>query len=114
VKEAALKLGIPIYQPERLRKSTEVINALSDARPDLIVVVAFGQILPENVLSIPKYACINVHASLLPKYRGAGPIQWALIRGEKEIGVTTMLMDADGCGYGYGADVAEKNDSDGF
>ncbi|NOY83329.1 MAG: methionyl-tRNA formyltransferase [Nitrospirae bacterium] len=94
VKEAALKLGIPIYQPERLRKATEVIDLLSAARPDLIVVVAFGQILPENVLNIPKYACINVHASLLPKYRGAGPIQWALSRGEKEIGVTTMLMDA--------------------
>ena len=94
VKDAALKLQIPIYQPERLRKSTVVIDALSALRPDLIVVVAFGQILPENVLNIPKYGCINVHASLLPQYRGAGPIQWALIRGEKEIGVTTMLMDA--------------------
>lgn len=94
VKEAAVGLKIPIYQPEYLRKSGEVIKALSAFRPDVIVVVAFGQILPESVLKIPTYACINVHASLLPKYRGAGPIQWALIRGETEIGVTTMLMDA--------------------
>jgi len=94
MKEAALKMNIPIYQPERLRKSAEAIEALSACKPDLIVVVAFGQVLPESVLEIPKYACINVHASLLPKYRGAGPIQWALICGEKEIGVTTMLMDA--------------------
>ncbi len=94
VKEAASDMEIPVYQPERLRKSSEVIEALSSARPDLIVVVAFGQILPQSVLKIPKYGCINVHASLLPKYRGAGPIQWALIRGEKELGVTTMLMDA--------------------
>lgn len=94
VKEAAVDLEIPIYQPECLRKSSEVIKALSVFQPDVIVVVAFGQILPESVLKIPKYGCINVHASLLPKYRGAGPIQWALIRGETEIGVTTMLMDA--------------------
>ncbi len=93
VKTAALAMDIPIFQPERLRKSPDLITELSQLAPDLIVVVAFGQILPANVLAIPKQGCINVHSSLLPKYRGAGPIQWAIIQGESETGVTTMQMD---------------------
>lgn len=94
VKTAAIKNGIPVFQPERLRKAPDVVETLTRLAPDLIVVIAFGQILPENVLKIPGYGCINVHASLLPKYRGAGPIQWAIIHGEKETGITTMKMDA--------------------
>lgn len=93
IKTAAAAMGIPVFQPERLRKSQELINALRQLSPDLIIVVAFGQILPADVLDIPKQGCINVHSSLLPKYRGAGPIQWAIIRGERETGVTTMQMD---------------------
>ncbi len=94
IKIAAEEKGIPVFQPERLKKADHLIETLRELAPDLIVVVAFGQILPENVLKIPKYGCINVHASLLPLYRGAGPIQWAIIRGETETGVTTMEMDA--------------------
>lgn len=94
VKLAAKKKGIPVYQPERLRKSDELIQTMTALAPDLIVVIAYGQILPERILNIPKRYCINVHTSLLPKYRGAAPIQWAIINGEKETGVTTMRMDA--------------------
>lgn len=94
IKTEALCLGIPVFQPEHLKKSPELTETLLALKPDLIVVVAFGQILPESILQIPKYGCINVHASLLPKYRGAGPIQWAIIQGETETGVTTMQMDA--------------------
>jgi len=93
LKTAAAKLDLPIFQPERLKKSPELLATFVDLNPDLIVVVAFGQILPESVLKIPKYGCINVHASLLPKYRGAGPIQWAIIQGDRETGVSTMQMD---------------------
>lgn len=93
IKTAARAMGIPVFQPERLKKSEALIEQLKAFKPDLIVVVAFGQILPESVLNIPKAGCINVHASLLPKYRGAAPIQWAIIRGETETGVTTMKMD---------------------
>jgi len=93
VKEAALKLGIPVYQPANLKKDEELIQLLKDAAPDFIVVVAYGQILSKEVLDIPRYGCINLHASLLPKYRGAAPINWAIIRGEKVSGNTTMLMD---------------------
>lgn len=93
IKTAALERGLPVYQPERIRKEPGFVEMLKGLAPDLIVVVAFGQILPETVLKIPPLGCINVHASLLPKYRGAAPIQWALIRGEKESGVTTMQMD---------------------
>lgn len=92
VKEEALKHGIPVYQPKKVRDS-EFIAELKKINPDVIVVVAFGQILPEEILALPKYGCINVHASLLPKYRGAAPIQWAVIDGETETGVTTMRMD---------------------
>lgn len=93
IKEVALNNEIEIYQPQRLRKDTEVIDRLKSIEPDFIVVVAYGQILSEEVLNIPKYACVNLHASLLPKYRGAAPINWAIINGEKVSGNTTMLMD---------------------
>jgi len=93
VKETALAHGIPVYQPRRVREE-EFQNTLRELAPDVAVVVAFGQILPQSVLDTPKYGCINVHASLLPKYRGAAPIQWAVIDGEKKSGVTTMQMDA--------------------
>ena len=93
VKEKALEYGIPVYQPVRVRKDEAFFEELTKIQPDVIVVIAFGQILPERILNLPKYGCINIHASLLPKYRGAAPIQWAVIDGEKESGVTTMMMD---------------------
>ena len=93
VKEKALKLGIPVYQPVKVR-DPEFIEIFRQLSPQVCVVVAFGQILPKALLEIPPYGCVNIHASLLPKYRGAAPIQWAVIDGEKESGVTTMLMDA--------------------
>lgn len=92
VKEKALELSIPVYQPEKVR-DPEFIEILKAMDPDVMVVVAFGQLLPKSVLEIPRYGCVNVHASLLPKYRGAAPIQWAVIDGEIESGVTTMFMD---------------------
>ena len=91
VKEIAMEHEIPVYQPVKIREE-QWIEVLKDLAPDVIVVVAFGQIIPKAILELPKYGCINVHASLLPKYRGAGPIQWAVINGEKESGVTTMYM----------------------
>lgn len=94
VKEEALKHDIPVYQPVKLRNDRELIDKLKDLKPDFMVVVAFGQILTQEVLDIPKYGCINLHGSLLPMYRGAAPIQWAVINGEKISGNTTMLMDA--------------------
>ena len=92
VKEKAMELGIPVYQPVKVREP-EFVEVLKELKPDVMVVVAFGQILPKAVLDIPPYGCVNVHASLLPKYRGAAPIQWVVIDGEKESGVTTMMMD---------------------
>ena len=92
VKETALAAGIPVYQPERIREQ-QWLDVLKELRPDVIVVVAFGQIIPEEILKLPPGGCVNVHASLLPKYRGAAPIQWAVINGEHESGVTTMRMD---------------------
>lgn len=92
VKEMALRYGIPVFQPQKLR-APEVVEELRTLAPDLIVVVAFGQILPKSVLAIPRYGCMNVHASLLPKYRGAAPINQAIIDGATETGITTMLMD---------------------
>lgn len=91
VKEVALRENIPVFQPLTL-KNEETIAQIKSFEPDCIVVVAYGRILPESVLSIPKYGCINVHASLLPAYRGAAPIQWAVINGEKKTGITTMYM----------------------
>ena len=92
VKECALKHGIPVYQPESL-KNGEAMPILSELQPDLIVVAAFGMLLKSDVLHFPKYGCINVHASLLLKYRGAAPINKCILEGETETGVTTMLMD---------------------
>lgn len=92
VKAAAQEFNIPVYQPETL-KNGELKPVLDELKPDVIVVVAYGKILPDYVLDYPRYGCINVHASLLPKYRGAAPIQWAIINGETETGVTTMKMD---------------------
>ena len=93
VKELALEAGIPVLQPEKASAEDFVLK-LKSLNPDIIVVVAFGQILRKNVLEIAKYGCVNVHASLLPKYRGASPIQWAVINGEKETGITIMQMDS--------------------
>lgn len=92
VKEKALEHDLPVAQPEKVREET-FVEQLQAIAPDVIVVVAFGQILPESILNIPKYGCINVHASLLPAYRGAAPIQWAVIDGLTESGVTTMYME---------------------
>jgi methionyl-tRNA formyltransferase len=92
VKSAAVAVGIPVQQPAKVRQP-EFLEWCRAAAPDLIVVVAFGQILPKTLLDIPRLGCINVHASLLPKYRGAAPIAWAIIRGETETGITTMQMD---------------------
>lgn len=92
VKETALAAGIEVYQPEKI-KTPEAVEYLRSFQADVIVVVAFGQILSKEILDMPKYGCINVHASLLPKYRGASPIQWAVIDGQKTTGVTTMRMD---------------------
>lgn len=92
VKEKALELGIPVYQPVKVR-DPEFVQVLKNLNPDIIVVVAFGQILPRQVLEVPAFGCVNIHASLLPRYRGAAPIQWAVIDGERESGVTTMMMD---------------------
>ena len=92
VKEVALKHEIPVYQPKKVREA-EFVETLRKIAPDVIVVAAFGQIITKEILEMPKYGCINVHASLLPKYRGAAPIQWAVIDGEPVSGVTTMQMD---------------------
>ena len=92
VKEKALEHGLSVYQPLKAR-TPQFVEILKGLKPDVMVVVAFGQILTKEVLMIPPMGCVNVHASLLPKYRGAAPIQWAIIDGEKETGVTTMMMD---------------------
>lgn len=91
VKKAALAAGLSVYQPAKVREP-EFVEILREMNPEVIVVVAFGQILPKTILELPKYGCINVHASLLPRYRGAAPIQWAVINGEEKSGVTTMYM----------------------
>ncbi|HXB52309.1 MAG TPA: methionyl-tRNA formyltransferase [Rhizomicrobium sp.] len=93
VKEAALRLGLPVYQPERIRRP-EAVAALAGLRPDVMVVVGYGQILPQAVIDIPPHGIINVHASLLPEYRGAAPVQWAIAKGATRTGVTTMRIDA--------------------
>lgn len=91
-KTFALEKGIPIYQPDKIKNNEKFIQEMKALCPDVIVVVAYGKILPIEILEIPKFGCINVHGSLLPQYRGAAPIQWAIINGEKETGVTTMYM----------------------
>lgn len=93
VKQKALEYNLPVLQPEKI-KTEEFTAELERLQPDLIVIVAFGQILSQRILDIPTLGCVNVHASLLPRYRGAAPIHWSIINGEKETGVTTMLMDA--------------------
>jgi len=92
VKRAAEELGLPVFQPSRLR-SPESFKQLEALAPDLIVVVAYAQLLTPQILALPRWGCINVHASLLPAYRGGAPIHWAIVNGEKETGITTMLMD---------------------
>lgn len=93
VKKFALEKGFKIYQPLQIKNNTEFIEEMKKLNPDVICVVAYGTILPKSILEIPKFGCINVHASLLPKYRGAAPIQWAVLNGDKTTGVTTMYMD---------------------
>ncbi len=93
VKKLALEKHLPVLQPERA-KNESFIQQLRDLRPDLIVVAAYGQILPQTILDLPQFGCLNVHTSLLPKFRGAAPIQWAILSGENETGVTIMKMDA--------------------
>ncbi|KRQ86925.1 Methionyl-tRNA formyltransferase [Caloramator mitchellensis] len=93
VKEFAIKKNIKVYQPERLKNNSEVENLIKELNADAIVVVAYGQILPKSILEAPRLGSINVHASLLPKLRGAAPINWAIINGESKTGITTMLMD---------------------
>ena len=93
VKEFAISKSIKIYQPQRIRNNLEFIEEIKSLNPDVICVVAYGKILPKEILEIPKFGAINVHGSILPKYRGAAPIQWAIINGDKITGVTTMFMD---------------------
>lgn len=93
VKEFAIEKKLEIFQPEKVRKNEEFIGQIKNLNPDVICVVAYGKILPKEILDIPRLGCINVHGSLLPKYRGAAPIQWAVLNGDKTTGVTTMYMD---------------------
>ena len=93
VKEFAIEKDIPVYQPLKVRNNVEFIEEIKKLQPDVICVVAYGKILPKEILDIPRLGCINVHGSLLPKYRGAAPIQWAVLNGEKQTGITTMYMD---------------------
>lgn len=92
VKETALQYDLPIYQPVKVREES-FVETIKEIAPDVIIVIAFGQIIPKSILDLPKYGCINIHASLLPKYRGAAPIQWAIIEGETKTGLTTMYME---------------------
>ena len=93
VKEFAISKNLKIYQPEKVRNNVEFIEEMKTLEPDVICVVAYGKILPQEILDIPRLGCINVHGSLLPKYRGAAPIQWAVLNGDKVTGITTMYMD---------------------
>lgn len=92
VKAYAMEQGLPVFQPTKM-KTEETLETIKAAQPDVIVVVAFGRILPPSILELPQYGCVNVHGSLLPRYRGAAPIQWAVLNGDKEAGVTTMQMN---------------------
>lgn len=93
IKEFAVKNNLQLFQPIKVKKNEEFINQIKELNPDVICVVAYGKILPKELLEIPEYGCINVHGSLLPKYRGAAPIQWAVLNGDEVTGVTTMYMD---------------------
>ncbi len=105
VKELAQSRQVPVYQPQKLRDGA-ALEILKQLAPDVIVVAAYGRILPKEILELPPYGCVNVHASLLPKYRGAGPVQWSVIHGEKTTGVTTMFM-AEGMDTG---DILEQSE----
>ena len=94
VKEYALEKNLKIFQPQKVKNNVEFIEEVKKLNPDLICVVAYGKILPEELLNIPKYGCVNVHGSLLPQYRGSAPIQWAVLNGDKKTGITTMFMNA--------------------
>ena len=94
VKKFALDKNLNLFQPDKLKDNHQAIETLKSINPDIVFVAAYGKILPEEILDIPKYGCINVHASILPKYRGAAPINWSLINGEKETGITIMKMDS--------------------
>ena len=94
VKQYALEKGLTVYQPEKVKNNVEFLDQIKKLQPDVICVVAYGKILPKELLEIPKLGCINVHGSLLPKYRGAAPIQWAVLNGDETTGITTMYMDA--------------------
>ena len=94
VKEYAIEKNLQVYQPVKVRNNPEFLEAVKKLNPDLICVVAYGKILPQELLDIPKYGCVNVHGSLLPEYRGAAPIQWAVLNGDKKTGVTTRFMNA--------------------
>ncbi|MEG0872728.1 MAG: methionyl-tRNA formyltransferase [Clostridia bacterium] len=93
VKQVAIENNIPVYQPEKLKENSEVQEKLREFNPDIIAVVAYGKILPKEILEFPRLGCINVHGSLLPNYRGSAPIQWSIINGDKKTGITTMYMD---------------------
>src|SRR5215467_2166528 len=93
VKQSAVKLGLPVLQPEKIKKNEDFQRRLGDLKPDAIIVVGYGRIIPPWMLELPPYGNINVHASLLPRYRGAAPIQWAIAGGEKVTGVTTMRLN---------------------
>ena len=94
VKELALRAGLPVYQPEKMRDGT-ALAILRELRPDILVVVAYGRILPDDMLALPRYGAVNVHGSLLPKYRGAAPIQWAVLNGDSVTGVSTMFLASE-------------------
>ena len=94
VKELALRAGLPVYQPEKMRDGT-ALAILRELRPDILVVVAYGRILPDDMLALPRYGAVNVHGSLLPKYRGAAPIQWAVLNGDTVTGVSTMFLASE-------------------
>jgi len=108
VKEAALRHGLAVHQPERIRRP-EVVEQLKQLNPDAMVVVGYGQIIPQSIIDIPRHGIINVHGSLLPKYRGAAPIQWAIADGEKRTGVTTMRIDAGARHGRHAAEVGDRN-----
>ena len=93
VKEFAVSKNIKIYQPEKVKENEQFISEIKELDPEIICVVAYGKILPKEILDIPKYGCINLHGSILPKYRGAAPIQWAVLNGDKTTGVTTIYMN---------------------
>ena len=93
VKEFAVLKNIPVYQPQKVKENEEFLNDIKNMKPDIVCVVAYGKILPKEILEIPKYGCINLHGSILPKYRGSAPIQWAVLNGDKKTGVTTIYMN---------------------